>query len=61
MTTAAFRIQYDAPLGPVWMNANGNWTPFADVAQSFKTEADAKAFLRGRILRRGMVAKVVAA
>jgi hypothetical protein len=25
-----FIIQYDAPISPVWMNENGNWTPFQD-------------------------------
>jgi hypothetical protein len=54
-----FRIQYDAPLGPVFMNDNGNWSPLACVAKTFPTADDAKAFLRGRLLREGMAAKVV--
>jgi hypothetical protein len=57
----AFIIQYDAPISPVWMNENGNWTPFRDVAKVFATEADAKAFTAGRILRNGMTARVVPA
>lgn len=54
-------IQYDAPISPVWMNENGNWTPFRDVAKVFATEADAEAFTAGRKLRPGMTARVVPA